>query len=133
MNKLLMLALLPLLLLGCTTPGKDTFLQTDDPAWQKILDEKVDVDVDQADLATLFCQTPAFADINITVRPKRGVSAASDDAAAFDDPTEKIRVTLHKEGLPRREVLRLLAHDGHLRIGFAMRGGKPVAIVVMAK
>ena len=132
MKKHLMLALLPVLLLGCATPGQDTFLKTDDPAWNRILDEKVDVDVEHADLATLFCQTPAFADVSITVTPRQAVGVENPDAA-FDDPVEQVRVTLHKEGISRRELLRLLAHDGHLKIRFGLHDGKPVTLLVTAK
>lgn len=131
-KRIWMLCVLPLLLTACATTGKDDFLQTDDPAWRQILDEKVDIDVDNVDLAELFCHTAAFADVNIVVETKVAPSAMASDEA-FDDPIERVRVTLHKEGLARREVLRILAHEGRMRITLASRAGHPYAVAVALK
>ena len=131
-RKWMLLLLLPLLLTACATTGKDDFLQTDDPTWRQCLDEKVDIDVDNVDLAELFCHTPAFADVNIVIQTRQAPSVtASDDA--FDDPIEHVRVTLHKEGLARREVLRILAHEGHMRMTLVSRAGHPYAVAVALK
>jgi len=131
-NKVWMLVLLPILLAACATTGKDDFLQTDDPAWRQCLDEKVDIDVDNVDLAELFCHTSAFADVNIVIQTREPPSGTTADEA-FDDPIERVRVTLHKEGLARREVLRILAHEGHMRITLASHAGHPYALVVALK
>ncbi len=128
----LLLLMAPLLLVACATTGKDDFLKTDDPAWRARLDEKVDIDVDNVDLAALFCQTPAFADLDIMVLPRNGVAVANEDAA-FDDPVEKLRVTLHQAGVTRREVLRQLAHDGSLRMRLAARTGQPMVLIITAR
>jgi len=139
MKILLTGTLLSLLMCACaTTHAPETFLQTDSVPWSRYLDEKVSIDVDHVDFQTLFCHTPALADLNIVIRspgkPKAGVYEESFSTTTSTEQEEirieNMRITLHADSISRRELLYRIAHACKIDMSWDKTNGFPRAVAL---
>lgn len=120
------------MLLACscsTAPQGSVFLRTKHDAWNRFLDEKVQIHADNVPPEVLFHSRP-FENLNVGLDYSDLLPSESEAISPRANPVARpeILITFHADEITRREILRQISERYHIQMEWF--GDEPAAILM---